>query len=52
MVMPFSVKNGPPTFKITINKAFREYSYQFMKIFTNDFMIYNDMEHHLIILKL
>jgi hypothetical protein len=30
MVMPFGVKNGPPTFQRAINKAFREYLNQFM----------------------
>jgi hypothetical protein len=43
MVMPFGVKNGPPNFQRTINKTFREYLDQFMKIFLNDFTIYNEM---------
>jgi hypothetical protein len=46
--MPFSVKNGPPTFQKIINKTFKEYLDQFMKIFLDDFTIYNDMERHLI----
>jgi hypothetical protein len=25
IMMPFGVKNGPPTFQTTIRKAFREY---------------------------
>ncbi len=33
MVMPFCVKNGPPTFQIVVNRTFREYLDQFMKIF-------------------
>ncbi len=47
MVMPFNVKNGPPTFQITVSKTFRKNLDQFMKIFLNDFMVYNDMESHL-----
>ncbi len=50
--MPFGVKNGPPTFKRTISKTFRKYLNQFMKIFINDVMIYNDMDSHLMKLKL
>jgi hypothetical protein len=46
MVMPFGVKNGPPTFQIAVSKAFRKYLDQFMKIFSNDFIVYNDMESH------
>jgi hypothetical protein len=47
MVIPFGVKNGPPTFQRTINKAFRNYLDQFMKIFLDDFIVYSDMENHL-----
>jgi hypothetical protein len=52
MVMSFGVKNGPLTFQRAINRAFREYLNQFMKIFLNDFTIYSDMETHLMKLKL
>jgi hypothetical protein len=37
MVMPFSVKNGPPTFQRIINRTFKEHLDKFMKIFLNDF---------------
>jgi hypothetical protein len=47
MVMPFGVKNGPPTFQKAINRTFRKNLDQFMKIFLDDFMVYNDMESHL-----
>jgi hypothetical protein len=33
MVMPFGVKNGPPTFQKIVSRAFREYLDQFMKTF-------------------
>jgi hypothetical protein len=51
MVMPFDVKKGPPTFEKTINKTFKKFD-QFMKIFLDDFIIYNDMESHLMKLRL
>ncbi len=52
MVMPFGVKNGPLTFQKTISRTFREYLNQFMKIFLNDFIVSNDMESHMMKLKL
>jgi hypothetical protein len=50
--MPFGVKNGPPTFQRVISKTFKEYLDQFMNIFLNDFMVYSDMENHLMKLTL
>jgi hypothetical protein len=52
MVMPFGVKNGPPTFQIVVNKAFRKHLDQFMKIFLDDFMVYSHMESDLMKLRL
>jgi len=52
MVMPFGVKNGPPTFQRAISKAFKEYLDQFMKIFLDDFTICSDMENCLMKFKL
>jgi hypothetical protein len=46
-VMPFGVKNEPSTFQRVMTKAFREYLGTFMKIFLDDFIVYNDMETHL-----
>jgi hypothetical protein len=43
-VMLFGVKNGPPTYQRAMTKAFREYLDNFMKIFLDDFMVYNDIE--------
>jgi len=43
----FRIKNGPPAYQKTVTKAFREYLDSFMKMFLNDFMVYNDMESHL-----
>jgi hypothetical protein len=50
--MPFGVKTGPPTFERVVSKVFKEYLDQFMKIFLDDFIIYNDLESHLMKLKL
>ncbi len=52
MVMPFGVKNGPSTFQKIVNRTFKEYLDQFMKIFLNDFTFYSDMENHLMKLRL
>jgi hypothetical protein len=41
--MPFGVKNGPPTYQRAITKAFREYINVFMKIFCDDFTIFNEL---------
>jgi hypothetical protein len=45
--MPFGVKNGPPTYQRAITKAFREYIDVFMKIFLDDFIVFNDPSTHL-----
>jgi hypothetical protein len=50
--MPFGVKNGPPTFQRAINRTFKKYLDQFMKIFLDDFTVYYDMEGHLMKLRL
>jgi len=48
VVMSFGVKNGPSTYQcVVINKAFHEYNDLFMKIFLDDFTIFNRMETHL-----
>jgi hypothetical protein len=50
--MPFGVQNGLSTFQRTVSRAFREYLDQFMKIFLDDFMVYDDMNSHIMKLKL
>ncbi len=47
VVMPFGVKNGVPTYHRAITKMFCEYIDVFMKIFLDDFTIFNDMSIHL-----
>ncbi len=46
-VMPFGIKNGPPTYQKVVTKTFRECLDNFMKIFLDDFTVYSDMENHL-----
>jgi hypothetical protein len=50
--MPFGVKNGPFTYQRVVSKAFIDYLDKFMKIFPNDFIVYNDMDTHLQKLKM
>jgi hypothetical protein len=47
-VTPFRLKNGPSTYQRAITKAFKEYLENFMKMFLDDFTIYNDMENQLL----
>ncbi len=45
--MPFGVKNEPPTYQRAITKTFHEYINVFMKIFLNDFIVFNVLSTHL-----
>jgi hypothetical protein len=47
VVMKFLVQNGPPTYQRAITQAFHEYIDVFMKIFLDDFTIFNDLSTHL-----
>jgi hypothetical protein len=47
VVMPFRVKNGPPTYQRAITKAFHEYIDVFMKIFLNDSMVFINLSTYL-----
>jgi hypothetical protein len=46
-VMPFGIKNGPPTYYRVVTKTFKKYLDNFMKIFLDDFIMYSDMKSHL-----
>jgi hypothetical protein len=46
-VMLFRIKIGPPTYQKVIIKKIKDYLDNFMKIFLDDFTLYNDMESHL-----
>jgi hypothetical protein len=45
--MLFGVKNGSPTYQQVIIKVFYKYIDVFMKIFLDDFMVFNNMDTHL-----
>jgi hypothetical protein len=47
IVMPFGVKNGLPIYQSVVTKEFCEYIDVFMKIFLDDFTIFNDLLTHL-----
>jgi hypothetical protein len=47
VVMPFGVKNGPPTYQRVVTKAFREYINLFMKKQLDDFIVFSDLSTHL-----
>jgi hypothetical protein len=47
VVMPIGVKIGPLTYQRVATKAFHEYIDVFMKIFLDDFSIFNDLSIHL-----
>ncbi len=46
VVMPFGVKNGPLTYYRVVSRAFINYLHKFIKIFLDDFNVYNDMDIH------
>jgi hypothetical protein len=43
--MSFGAKNGPLTYQKVVTKAFRMHLDNFMKIFLDDFTMYNDVEN-------
>ena len=47
VVMPFGLKNAPPTYQRIINQIFKDYLNDFMKLFLDDFSVYNDVATHL-----
>ncbi len=47
MLMPFVVKNELPTYQEILNQTFKEYLNYFMKIFLDDFIVYNDVDTRL-----
>jgi hypothetical protein len=44
--MPFGVKNGPPIYQKVVAKAFHEHIDVFIKIFLDDFIVFNDLSTH------
>ncbi len=47
VMMPFGVKNGLLTYHRVVTKTSHEYIDIFMKIFLDDFTVFNDMSTHL-----
>jgi len=47
VVMPFGIKNGPPSYWKVVIKAFHECTNVFMNIFLDDFIVFNNMSTHL-----
>jgi hypothetical protein len=47
LVMPFGVKNGPPTYQRAVDQIFRDYLGKFMKLFLDDFTVYSSIEDHI-----
>ena len=41
VVMPFSLKNAPPTYQRIVNQIFKDYLNDFMKLFLGDFSVYS-----------
>ncbi len=40
-------KMHPPTYQRVVNKAFKDYLNDFMKLLLDDFMVFNDLDTHL-----
>ncbi len=47
VVVPFGLKNAPPTYQWTVNIAFKDYFRMFMKLFLDDFNVFNNLYTHL-----
>jgi hypothetical protein len=47
VVMPFGLKNVPPTYQWAMNTNFKDYLGVFMKLFLDDFNLFNNLDTHL-----
>ena len=47
VVMPFGLKNAPPTYQRIVNQIFKDYLNDFRKLFLDDFSVYSDVATHL-----
>jgi hypothetical protein len=47
VVMPFGLKNVSPIYQRMASKAFKDYLDDFMKLFLDDFIVFNDLHTHL-----
>jgi hypothetical protein len=47
LVMSFGMKNRPPTYQSVGSQTSKKYLEHFMKIFLDDFIVYNDMDTYM-----
>jgi hypothetical protein len=47
VVMPFGLKNVPPTYQHVVNTTFKDYFGIFRKLFLDDFSVFNNLDTHL-----
>jgi len=47
LIMPFKLKNTPPTYQWTVSLVFQEYFSVFMKMFLDDFNVFNNFKTRL-----
>jgi hypothetical protein len=47
LMMPVKLKNTPLTYQQIVNMAFKKYRGVLMKLFLDDFNIFNDLKTHL-----
>jgi hypothetical protein len=47
LIMPFALKDVPPTYQRAVSLAFWEYSSMFINLFVDDFNVFNDWKTHL-----
>ncbi len=52
VVMPFGLKNAPPTYQWVLNTTFKDYLTLFIKLFLDDFNMFNNLNTHFTKLKL
>jgi hypothetical protein len=48
VVMPFKLKNVPPTYQQVVSITFKDYLGVFMKILLDDFSMFSDLDTHLL----
>ena len=47
VVMPFGLKNAPPSYQRIVNQIFKDYLNDFMNLFLDNFSVYSDVAFHL-----
>jgi hypothetical protein len=52
VVMPFGFKNALPTYQRVVNTTFKDYFGVFMKLFLDDFSVFNNLDTHILKLRL